>query len=69
MAFDVIVAVPPVPTADAPIGVAPSKNVIIPPGVPMAGISGRLAAACIMRDYASIAGYRPMAMPGGISMP
>ena len=39
------------------------------PGVPMAGISGRLAAACIMRDYASIAGYRPMATPGGISMP
>ncbi len=39
------------------------------PGVPMAAISGRLAAACIMRDYASIVGYRPMAMPGGISMP
>jgi 1-hydroxycarotenoid 3,4-desaturase len=39
------------------------------PGVPMAGISGRLAAVCIMRDYASIVGYRPMVMPGGISMP
>ncbi len=39
------------------------------PGVPMAGISGRLAAACIMRDYASMAGYHPMATPGGTSTP
>jgi 1-hydroxycarotenoid 3,4-desaturase len=38
------------------------------PGVPMAAISGRLAAACIMTDYASIARYRPVVTPGGISM-
>jgi 1-hydroxycarotenoid 3,4-desaturase len=35
------------------------------PGVPMAATSGRLAAASILADYASIARYRPVAMPGG----
>jgi 1-hydroxycarotenoid 3,4-desaturase len=39
------------------------------PGVPMAAISGRLAAACITNDYASITRYQQVAMPGGISMP
>jgi 1-hydroxycarotenoid 3,4-desaturase len=38
------------------------------PGVPMAATSGRLAAACIMRDYASIARSRRVAMSGGTSM-
>jgi 1-hydroxycarotenoid 3,4-desaturase len=38
------------------------------PGVPMAAVSGRLAAACIAADYASIAPYRAVAMPGGMSM-
>jgi 1-hydroxycarotenoid 3,4-desaturase len=37
------------------------------PGVPMAAISGRLAAACITNDYASIVRYQQLAMPGGIS--
>jgi len=35
------------------------------PGVPMAATSGRLAAACIIADRASIARFRPVAMPGG----
>jgi len=35
------------------------------PGVPMAAISGRLAAASVMRDYASIGTSHPVAMPGG----
>jgi 1-hydroxycarotenoid 3,4-desaturase len=38
------------------------------PGVPMAATSGRLAAACITADHASIARYRMVAMPGGTSM-
>jgi len=38
------------------------------PGVPMAATSGRLAAACIMSDYASMARSRTMAMSGGTSM-
>jgi 1-hydroxycarotenoid 3,4-desaturase len=37
------------------------------PGVPMAAISGRLAAASLAADYASIARFRSVAMPGGIS--
>ena len=37
-------------------------------GVPMAATSGRLAAACIMSDYASITRSRTMAMSGGTSM-
>jgi 1-hydroxycarotenoid 3,4-desaturase len=38
------------------------------PGVPMAAISGRLAAACIMSDYTSMARSQTMAMSGGTSM-
>lgn len=38
------------------------------PGLPMAATSGRLAAACIVADHASIARSRPAAMPGGTSM-
>jgi 1-hydroxycarotenoid 3,4-desaturase len=38
------------------------------PGVPMAATSGRLAAACIIADHASIARSRAVAMPGGTSM-
>jgi len=37
------------------------------PGVPMAATSGRLAAACIIADHASIARSRTVAMSGGIS--
>lgn len=37
------------------------------PGVPMAALSGRLAAACLMRDYASIKRSPMMAMSGGTS--
>ena len=37
------------------------------PGVPMAALSGRNAAAAAMADLASTAGWRPAAMPGGIS--
>jgi 1-hydroxycarotenoid 3,4-desaturase len=39
------------------------------PGVPMAATSGRLAAACVKADYASIVASSQMAMSGGISMP
>ncbi|GAC1299752.1 MAG: phytoene desaturase family protein [Steroidobacteraceae bacterium] len=39
------------------------------PGVPMAAISGRLAAGCITSDYASIVRYHPAGMSGGTSMP
>lgn len=35
------------------------------PGVPMAATSGRLAAACIATDYASIVGSSRMVTPGG----
>jgi 1-hydroxycarotenoid 3,4-desaturase len=38
------------------------------PGVPMAATSGRLAAACIRSDYASMARSRTVAMSGGTSM-
>jgi 1-hydroxycarotenoid 3,4-desaturase len=37
------------------------------PGVPMAAISGRLAAASVMKDYASIRTFHPAAMSGGTS--
>lgn len=37
------------------------------PGVPMAAISGRLAAQCAVADLASMRRFRPPAMPGGIS--
>lgn len=36
-------------------------------GVPMAALSGRLAAACLLTDRASMARWRRGAMPGGIS--
>lgn len=39
------------------------------PGVPMAALSGRLAAASLAADLASTAGWHPAAMPGGTSMP
>lgn len=39
------------------------------PGVPMAATSGRLAAACIAADRASIVRSRTVAMCGGTSMP
>ena len=38
-------------------------------GVPMAALSGRLAAAAIMQDRGSTARSRPMAMRGGMSTP
>ncbi len=38
------------------------------PGVPMAAISGRLAAQCVMADLASTSKSRTTAMPGGMSM-
>jgi 1-hydroxycarotenoid 3,4-desaturase len=38
-------------------------------GVPMAAISGRLAAASVLADCASTARSRPVATPGGTSMP
>jgi 1-hydroxycarotenoid 3,4-desaturase len=38
-------------------------------GVPMAALSGRLAAATVMKDWASTRRSRPAAMPGGMSMP
>jgi 1-hydroxycarotenoid 3,4-desaturase len=38
------------------------------PGVPMAAISGRLAAASIAEDYASTSQSRAVATPGGTSM-
>jgi len=38
-------------------------------GVPMAALSGRLAAECLLRDRASTSRSRPTAMPGGISTP
>jgi 1-hydroxycarotenoid 3,4-desaturase len=38
------------------------------PGLPMAASSGRLAAACVIEDHASIARSRSVAMPGGTSM-
>ncbi|MFN3350766.1 1-hydroxycarotenoid 3,4-desaturase CrtD [Pseudorhodoplanes sp.] len=37
-------------------------------GVPMAALSGRLAARALMEDRASTPRWRPMAMPGGMSM-
>jgi 1-hydroxycarotenoid 3,4-desaturase len=37
-------------------------------GVPMAALSGQLAAECLLSDRASMSPSRPMAMPGGISM-
>lgn len=38
------------------------------PGVPMAALSGRLAAASLMQDLASTGSLRPAAMHGGTSM-
>jgi 1-hydroxycarotenoid 3,4-desaturase len=38
------------------------------PGVPMAAMSGRLAAAAVLRDLASTRTSRRAAMPGGMSM-
>lgn len=38
------------------------------PGVPMAAISGRLAAASVIEDFVSIARSSRVAMPGGTSM-
>ena len=38
-------------------------------GVPMAALSGRLAAACLLKDRASTSRFAPTAMPGGISTP
>jgi 1-hydroxycarotenoid 3,4-desaturase len=37
------------------------------PGVPMAALSGRSAAACLMADLGSISRWRQTAMPGGMS--
>ncbi len=37
-------------------------------GLPMAALSGRLAADCLLRDRASTSRSMPAAMPGGISM-
>lgn len=36
-------------------------------GVPMAALSGRLAAACLLSDRASTRSFHPQAMPGGMS--
>jgi 1-hydroxycarotenoid 3,4-desaturase len=38
------------------------------PGVPMAVLSGRMAAASLLADLGSMRPYRPAAMPGGILM-
>ena len=38
------------------------------PGVPMAAISGRLAAEALMQDFASMRRFHPADMPGGMSM-
>jgi 1-hydroxycarotenoid 3,4-desaturase len=38
------------------------------PGVPMAAISGRLAAEAVIADFASMRRFRPTAMSGGTSM-
>jgi 1-hydroxycarotenoid 3,4-desaturase len=38
------------------------------PGVPMAALSGRMAAEALLRDLASTSRSRRMAMPGGMSM-
>ncbi len=38
------------------------------PGVPMAALSGRMAAAALLADGVSMTPCRPVAMPGGISM-
>jgi 1-hydroxycarotenoid 3,4-desaturase len=38
------------------------------PGVPMAALSGRQAAACLMADLASTTPFHRVAMPGGMSM-
>jgi 1-hydroxycarotenoid 3,4-desaturase len=37
------------------------------PGVPMAALSGRLAAVSLLEDLASTSTSVPVAMPGGIS--
>ncbi|MEJ8851024.1 1-hydroxycarotenoid 3,4-desaturase CrtD [Variovorax rhizosphaerae] len=39
------------------------------PGVPMAALSGRLAAQSVMADRASTHRWHPVAMPGGMSTP
>jgi 1-hydroxycarotenoid 3,4-desaturase len=39
------------------------------PGVPMAAISGRLAAEALWSDYALSKTFRPTVMPGGMPMP
>ncbi|MET0279181.1 MAG: 1-hydroxycarotenoid 3,4-desaturase CrtD [Pseudorhodoplanes sp.] len=39
------------------------------PGVPMAALSGRLAAQALMQDLASTTPFRKTAMPGGMSTP
>lgn len=38
------------------------------PGLPMAALSGRHAARCLLHDLASTPGYRPTAIAGGTSM-
>ena len=38
------------------------------PGVPMAAMSGQLAAAAVMDSLASIRGWRPVPTSGGMSM-
>lgn len=38
-------------------------------GVPMAALSGRLAAATVLKDWASTKRFLPAAMPGGMSTP
>jgi 1-hydroxycarotenoid 3,4-desaturase len=38
------------------------------PGLPMAALSGRLAAASVLDDFPSTTPFRPMATPGGTSM-
>ena len=39
------------------------------PGVPMAALSGRLAAASLLEDLASMRSSHRVVMPGGISTP
>jgi 1-hydroxycarotenoid 3,4-desaturase len=38
------------------------------PGLPMAATSGRLAAAALLKDFASTTSFRTAAMRGGMSM-